>query len=513
LRAGGDESLRRALTDLEAELGRRAMRAGLAANASASAPDPGGEATGPARAPTLEPGEAVPGIRHVGSYDALTHLIESTRRRLIQTFETGLAAAATETRALKGVVQTLAEKMEVPRETAARDRAIEALERDVATIAGHLAGADKGFAALASFEQSIGRLFEQMEQIRQTAPDAAEPARRRGSDTHERRMAREVAELRATRDEADSRIYLALSAVQETIGRVDDRLARMEADPGARRPTHAALAATMAPSPERRPQGDTANGATAQGALRAEALARPLPALAQTNLPAGELETEGVAPGAEIDDFLIEPGAGFRPRALQRRLPAAPISAQDAGREGLGNESRGEVGWRQPDLAAPTRRAHAAGKASEPSPRAGVDAFRNPNILGVAALSLALAVSSLTARGSLKGLDPAGLLKAIGVDAAGEAAPLERRSVIAGSAPGSIIRPPAPAPPARISGLLDPAAFESARENSSVGRTTPGKRDQTLRAIAGSAVVLTGNITARTPAAKMRPNPPSWRAN
>jgi len=35
-----------------------------------------------------------------------------------------------------------------------------------------------------------------MEQSRRTALDAAEAARRLGSDTHERRMAREAAELR-----------------------------------------------------------------------------------------------------------------------------------------------------------------------------------------------------------------------------------------------------------------------------------------------------------------------------
>ena len=47
---------------------------------------------------------------------------------------------------------------------------------------------------------------------------------------------RELAELRAARDEADNRIHLALNAVQETVAKVADRLAMMRADPGAMRP-------------------------------------------------------------------------------------------------------------------------------------------------------------------------------------------------------------------------------------------------------------------------------------
>jgi localization factor PodJL len=518
-RAGGDESLRPALTDLEAGLGWRAARAGTA-DASASAPDPGGEATGPARAPTLETGEAVVNVRDAGSLDALTNLVESTRLRLIETFETGLAAAAIETRALKGMVQTLAERIEVPRETAARDRAIKALERDIAMIAGHLARADKGFAALAALEQSIGRLFEQMEQTRRTAPDAAEAARRLGTDTHERRMTREVAELRAARDEADNRIHLALSAVQETVSKVDDRLARMEADPGAMRPTRATPAGTMASSPGRRPRKNPANGAAARGPLEADALAIPSPgpAMARKNPPSSEHDAAAVAPGAEIDDFLIEPGAGFPPRAPKRRLPAPPLSAQDAGHEGQGEKGRGEKGLGQPDLVASARRARAAGKGREPARRGGgaggfFNAFRKPIILGVAALSLALGAYALATRnGALRSFDPAGLLKAIGIGAAGEAAPVERRSVIAGGAPGSPARRPEPGNPPRVnSGLLDPAAFESARKNPSVVGAAPGKGDRALRAIAGSAPVVPGKITVRAPAAKTPPNPPPWR--
>jgi hypothetical protein len=442
LRADGDESLRRPLTELEAGLALRAARAG---NANASASDHRGEAAGP------------------GSYDALANLIDSTRRQLVETFESGLAGAANESRGLKDMVQALAKRTEVP-----------------------------PLAALAALEQSIARLLEQLEQARLTAPDAAEAARRLGSDAHGRSMMRELAELRAARDEADNRIHLALNAVQETVGKVADRLARMRADPGAMQPM-------TAPPPERRPWCDPAKGSVAPGASQAGARGGAGPAPASRN-PPGERDAAGVVRSAEIDDFLIEPGAGFPPRPPKPRLPTAPLSAGD---QGSGEKDRSRT-----DGAVSAQRAQPAGMGREPAAADSADAssvfhaYRKPIILGVAALSVALGVCALARIGALKRIEAPDFLKSIGIGAAAPPAPLERRSVVAGGDSGTLVRHREPTPPAPISGLLDPAAFESARENPSLIRNASGKGERTFRTIAGGAPIAPGKITPGAPVAK-----------
>jgi localization factor PodJL len=468
-RAGGAESLSLALTDLEAELGRRAPCA-----------EP--ETTSAARAAELAPHGADAGIDSVASPDALTNLIESTRRRLIDTFETGLAAAATETRALKGAVQSLAEKIEAPRETAARDNAIKALERDVATIAGHLAGADKGFAALANFEQSIGRLVEQIEQTRKQIADEAKAVRGRASGKHEGRAARETAELRAARDEADNRIHLALSAVHETLRDVDHPLAGLATNPGPMRPNRA----IPAPPPERRPRSDREPPT-------------PGPASPRRSLHAGEREATGEAPGAEIDDFLIEPGARFPPRAPRPRSPARPYAGRVAGDPAQAKSIRGDA-----DSEAQPR-ANAGGRrpAGKPPDRANGGFFgaqRKAIRLAVAALTVALGACALTCFAAVRGFEPPRFLKSIGL----RAAPLEWRSVVVdGRYPTADVgrdstkdahenlRGP-PDPPRIAFGLVDPAALRAPRN---IPPSIPIA--QATRPIAGGAAILPGEFTGR----------------
>jgi hypothetical protein len=486
-RTSDKESPRRALPGLESELGRGDACDGAAcANAAGS----GAEAARAGSAVALAPRLADAGISPVDSPDALTNLIELTRQRLIDTFETGLAAAATETRALKGAVQTLAEKIEAPRETAARDRAIKALERDVATIAGHLAGADKGFAALANFEQSIGRLFEQMERTRGQIAEAAEAARRLASDEHEGRMAREAAELRDARDEADNRIHLALSGVHETSGNVDHPLAPMAPRPGATRPGRAIPAATRGPSTERRQRIEPTPPT-------------PGPDSPRRNPRAGKRDATGEAPGGEIDDFLIEPGAGFSPRAPGPRLPAGPL-----GERGPAENIRSHSDSESP------ARTHAGGQRPEATPdnhaKGGFfGAHRNAIILAVAALSVALGAYALTCSAATEGFEPPSFLKSIGL----RAAPLERRSVVAegrymmpdigrddANAARQNLRGPTD-PPGAAFGFLDPAAIMPARKNPSSIPIAPA-----TRAMVGGATILPDKITGRAhPTKQLRP--------
>ena len=203
-------------------------------------------------------------------------------------------------------------------------------------------------------------------------------------------MARELAELRAARDDADHRTFLALNAIQETVGKVADRLARMEADRGAMRPI-------TAPPPVRRPWSDPAKGAVAPGAPRAYAREDLDPAPARKS-PPGERDAAGGMRGGEINDFLIEPGAGFPPRPPKPRLTTAPLST---GGQGSGEKGRSRTGG-----AVSVRRAREAGRGREPAAADSADAssvfhaHRSPIILGVAALSVAFGVCALAHSGA-----------------------------------------------------------------------------------------------------------------
>ncbi len=413
----------------------------------------------------------------------------SASRQLAGTLESGFAAAAAETRDLKVMMQTLAQKIEAPPETA-RERAMEALERDIAMIAERLAGADKGFAAMAALEQSIGRLLEEMRQVRRTASDATEAAPRLGSEAHERRMAREVAELRAARDEADDRIHLALNAVQETVGKVADRLARIEAEPGAARPARAAAATAG-----RRPERETAKGAARAGSIgdAAAVLKRP---------PFDVDGATGVA-GGEIDALLIEPGAGFPPRAPKPRAPGAALALADAGDPSEKGGGVNSTGARGAAWAAPAANGRGAGKGGV---KALLPLARRTLMLALAALALAVGVYALASSGALKGFEPPRFLKSLGLDAVG-VAPLERRSVVAGISqfiPSGVKRKPGTdanlppretdPPPRTDSALFDPSAFESAPETATPARPARANAGPISRAIAGGSPIMSGEI-------------------
>ena len=444
-----------------AALLQQAVRPGAATHAAAPARASVGP---PADAERAAPdGEAAPDA-------ALTAFVEATRRRLTQTFEIGLAAAASETRGLKDAVSTLAKNIEAPHEPAARDHAIEALRRDVAAIAGHLAGAEKGVASLAALEQSIARLLEQMEQARRSSDGEAEAARRLAAEAHERRMAREVGELRAACGEADNRLHLALGAVQETVGRVDGRVARMEADLGAMRRSREA--------PERAP------ASTAQTPAR--------------NPPSFEPLTAERLPDAAIEDVLIEPGGGFPPRPLnppehRPERSGAPPKTRPAAPHALGAGETSRPADIRPNLAGPPG-AHTGPYRRKTAHREGGDGILNAHrtllLPGLAALCLALGAYAMT-RGAH--FEPPRFLKSIGLGAD----TLERRSAVEGQYAipdhrgidaASAVREP-PALPRLDSALLDPAAFAFARKNQSWGAPA-------TRAIAGGAAIMPGRITA-----------------
>ena len=368
--------------------------------------------------------------------------LEATRSQITAQFEAGLAAAAVETNALKDMVRTLAEKIESVADTNSTDVAIEALKLEMAKIAERLDGADKGFASIASLEQSIAALFEQLEETRRTALEAAEAAMQNGerdrpSETssnganwqasgpeREQRVMREIAELRALQDEADRRIHLTLSAVQETVGKVANRLAKMETDLSEMRPSHLGpllaptlaptLAPIFAPRAERRQEGVINTGfarpeAANAAPIKAKVSAAP-GAFARDGGPVEKLHPDNASGSGsravEAADFLIEPGSGFpRRREKAETSPdVQPVIAYDreggAGRADFIAAARRAAQAAQigATAAAPNvdDNADAETKADPLQARAFFRAHRRLIILGVAALLLAASAYALS---------------------------------------------------------------------------------------------------------------------
>ncbi|WPP05002.1 hypothetical protein SIN04_04000 [Methylocella tundrae] len=447
------------------------------------------------RALTRKVEEAIARSCDSGPYDTLTERVAAAEKHLTEKLESGLAAAASETDSLKDIVQSLAGKIEAARQPGASDLSIQSLDREISAIAERLDGADKGLSSLARLEQSISRLFEQMEEIREIASNAAArdadregalPAdldRRTEGGGHDRRLTREIADLRATRDEADKRIHLALNAVQETVGKVADRLAVMEADLGEMRPAADRLLPLLTPRAERRPRGDQEGDFFSTETLQRRPLSgAPGPVLVSTkeSVPHSLFSrdaaqaADGTAVNGQKDvepaDLLIEPGSGSprRREAPEHRASGEPPQPE---REAGG-------GGRADFIAAARRAAQAAqfeadGSLKGQAPagdHAGASggffsAHRRPILLAIAALCLALGAYTVARNGSLKSLDPASFLNAIGKGAASSALRPQRGGNLAGgptlAAPGATsaaVKSAKAAPPSAAAVKREPIA-------------------------------------------------------
>jgi localization factor PodJL len=457
--------------------------------------------------------------------DALSRHLEATHGRLTARMEAGLAAASAETGALKDLVAALAQKMDAGRESRSADLAVEALEREISKIAERLNGADKSFASLTALEHSISSLFEQLEETRRTAFEAAEAARGPvpGGETgshgmgrlgarleHEASVTREIADLRAAREEADRRIHLTLAAVQETVGKVADRLAKLESELGEMRPGQigpllsSGLTPIFTPRPPVRRSDAAAKenaAATRDGAAeRARNLGEPIERSPIANGPGFDAKT------AESTDYLIEPGAGFPHRrdAGGKHEAGAPAIAP------YGVEGRADF------IAAARRAAQAAQKDVLDAIRAQTDeaaadpdvgrlrqmrnfygAHKRSIVMGVAALCLAAgayALARTVAFGSVDDLSPA-FLKQFGVGKGavhGEAAPSARGKPLAARSPI-----PAPAPVRQASAKIPETAKPlppDALAPPASGEAPSGGTTLAMKLISGGAPILIGAI-------------------
>lgn len=159
-------------------------------------------------APSIDPGHL----------DALTKRIEAPHRQLAARLEAGLAAATNETNSLKNLISGSA------------DKTGQNQELEITNFAQRFDRAGEGLASLPSLEQAIESLSVQLEETRRIANSlvsAAEGERPLGSlialsehGDDNRRILREIADLRALHEDTWQRINLVLAGIQQSVEQI-----------------------------------------------------------------------------------------------------------------------------------------------------------------------------------------------------------------------------------------------------------------------------------------------------
>ena len=186
-----------------------------------------------------------------------------------------LPAPSADVSSLSALVSDLGRKIEAVQQPGASERALDALQDQIALLSERFGQSERGLASIGTLERSMQTLFSHLEETRAKVETTAAQAARealtialeegRGFDSSEN--ARHVAALRTIQDEAETRTASTLNAVHETLEKVVDRLATMEGD----------LAETRSWRDEARTQ--------LSRAAPAEAIRRPAPATTRPTMP------------------------------------------------------------------------------------------------------------------------------------------------------------------------------------------------------------------------------------
>lgn len=309
---------------------------------------------------------------------------------------------------LEGMLASLAARLE----DAPRDGSdgMEALERQIAEIAGRLERDRGADPALASLERTMSDLMAQVDGLKDGLRESA-PAPR-GEDPALSELTRSIEGLKASQAEAERRSRDTMSAVHSTLEALVSRLAALDTGPA---PTREPARETRRPRPPEAPPALAKEPAPAKEP-KAARTARPEPEVGgfdlsafrgggarvpapepRTDTAASALLAEADAPASSpIDDILLEPGSG-RPqpgRGAKPRLDdadggdvkasfiaAARRAAQSAAAEAAAAAKRDKPGAED----------GAATPASLASRMRGVlERRRKPLLLGLAAIVLAI---------------------------------------------------------------------------------------------------------------------------
>jgi localization factor PodJL len=259
--------------------------------------------------------EAIAEARDQSRYEALSGRIDDVHQELTARV-TGLWPA-TDTRPLEDLVRGLVDKIENARAPQADNQAIEALERQIAELAQRFDRSNAGFSSLTVLEHSISDLFSELEKTRRLSLDAAENAARNmlkeasaqgpayGASSYQRDFGQELFEFRSLQEEADQQTRSTLNAVHETLEKVVDRLAMVEAELAERRLEPATQLLASGPAPAFTPAPQRGHVAS-KNPLSEDLTAR-------RGTPPGKVKN-GMPGAAAFEEFLIEPGAGFPSR-------------------------------------------------------------------------------------------------------------------------------------------------------------------------------------------------------
>ncbi len=335
--------------------------------------------------------EVLSGTADESRDEALARHIDKVHREL-----TALIAErpGMDTRALEDLANGLAEKLE--RTKAQPDlRALDALEQQIGELAQRFEMSTRGFASLASLEQTINARFSELEQGRRAALEAAESSGGRAME-----IGQELQRLRAVQDEADRRTASTLSAVHETIERVVDRLATME-DDLAPHPNVSNELLASGPAPVFAPAPQRTSRQNDLGDLRDLQIS---PEQLANRRDDGK---NAAPPPAALEDLLIEPGSGF-PLRREEGNDQPPRARPTRDQEGLATRADFIAAARRAAQAAQTESAAAAAQnqprgAIGPKSRAGlisqardfIAQHKRPVVLSLALLFVAIGAYAL----------------------------------------------------------------------------------------------------------------------
>jgi localization factor PodJL len=411
--------------------------------------------------------ESLNATRDQSRYDDLSHRIDNVHEGLTARIA-DVQRAAPDTSALEELVRSLSDKIERAVAPQADHRAIEALEEQISLLAQRMETSNPALS-LNALERAIGELFGEFERTRTASLDAAEQSARNAvreamsgipdQAADRAKLAGELGELRDRQEQADQRTLSTLNAVHETLEKVVERLSTFETELTERRgPPN-----DFPPPPPYKPP---------------PASPPPPPFVERHDTRPPE------PPFGATEDFLIEPGSGYRGRRDNGNSNALPPALPDAP----------ETSTRSDFIAAARRAAQAAQRETAaasvlsqvrpgPAPigesKAGllqgtrtiIAQYRRPVVLSLAAIFVAIsAYAVLKSLGhpptKISSLDPPAAVASANPPSASFTAP--QAPVVAMGAPAkaddsvlspnSIVTPP-PAPPSMTG--VDPMATGS----------------------------------------------------
>ncbi|MDF2995426.1 MAG: hypothetical protein K0R27_1063 [Xanthobacteraceae bacterium] len=276
---------------------------------------------------------------------------------------------------MEALFDGLVERIErMARPDAALGGSVEALSRQLASIAERINVNDSRFDQLTGIERALGDLFVQMEEARASAIAAAEQSARSaaaeyagGSTPHEGMalIQRELADLGVRQENSERRTYDTLDAVHTTLGRVVERITSLETTPPSAPQASAPAmpaASLQANDAEPVPRATVPNPAPTPPPAPAWSAGVPPGMVPPVVMPAAAEKAEEPA---FPDDFPLEPGSGLprqRAAAVAARIAESEATIDDL----IGRGEDAQPAPSRADFIAAARRAAQSASSTKP---------------------------------------------------------------------------------------------------------------------------------------------------